>query len=907
VTERGPLRFTFDGRPYSAREGDSVAAALFAGGVRVFTRSFKYHRPRGLLCCAGRCANCLVNVDGRPNVRACMTPARAGMRVRHQNAWPSLQFDLMAVADHCERWLPVGWYYKAFVRPRAAWPVAAWLIRHAAGLGVVQRGSPPADYRHEYRTTDVAVVGGGPAGLAAARAAARAGRRVTLVDEQDAPGGALRAGWRQDLVDRLAAAAIAAGVTIWTGATAFGAYEGRQLGVQREESLVELRYRRLVLATGAYERPAVFAGNDLPGIMLGTGAERLLRRYGLPPGRQAVVATCHDGGLTLAAELRAAGIAVAAVGDTRDGSRVVAARGGRHLRAVILTRPGEAPREVECDLLCLSLGWEPAMALLAQAGLGPPRWDASRSVYCAGEGEEEILLAGCVTGAASTEACLALGETAGLAAAGAAAARLDPPASYPEDPLLFDSPARVKRFVCLCEDVTDKDVRQAVAEGFDHVETLKRYATPSMGPCQGKMCRTAVGAALARCVECAPAAVGVSRARPPAGPVLLGALAAGHAAPVRRTAMHARHAALGARMVNLGEWKRPEVYSSVEEECRAVRERAGLIDVGTLGKLEVFGPDAAALLERVYTIRVRDLAPGRLRYAVACDDAGIILDDGTVTRLAEERWFLTTTTSGVEAMDQGLRWAALPAPGGGPQRALVNNVTAGLAAMNLAGPRARAILSGLTDLDLSPAAFPYLGAREARVAGVAARLLRVGFVGEVGYEIHCPAEHGQHVWDAILEAGREVGLLPFGVEAQRVLRLEKGHPIVGHDTDALSNPVDAGMAWVVKWDKPEFTGRRALQRARAVSGPQRLVGFTLEDGSALPPEGSAILHAGRPAGRVTSCRWSPTLGRGIGLAWVPAAVALEGAPIEMGGLMGIVPAVVTLQPFYDPEGVRVRG
>jgi sarcosine oxidase subunit alpha len=394
--------------------------------------------------------------------------------------------------------------------------------------------------------------------------------------------------------------------------------------------------------------------------------------------------------------------------------------------------------------------------------------------------------------------------------------------------------------------------------------------------------------------------------------------------------MHHRHVALGARFLDLGEWKRPEVYTSVEEECRAVRERVGLIDVSTLGKLEVVGRDAPAVLERIYTNRCADLRPGRVRYGVACDDAGIITDDGTFARLGEERWFLTTTTGGVEAMDQWLRWWSVPGPGEAPRCVHVTNLTAGLAAVNLAGPRSRELLAPLTDLDLSPAAFPYLAAREGTVAGVPALLLRIGFVGELGYEIHFPAEYGAPVWDALLEAGRAFDILPVGVEAQRILRLEKQHLIVGHDTDALSNPLDAGMPWIVRWDKGEFVGRTSLLRVRDERrdpgpGPQdapsappahegcadtsqtRLVGFEIADRTLALPEGSQVVEEGRPVGRVTSYRCSPTLGKGIGLAWVPDEAAREGAWIQIAGPAGRIQATVTLRPFYDPEGRRVRG
>jgi sarcosine oxidase subunit alpha len=387
-------------------------------------------------------------------------------------------------------------------------------------------------------------------------------------------------------------------------------------------------------------------------------------------------------------------------------------------------------------------------------------------------------------------------------------------------------------------------------------------------------------------------------------PVPLGALAARRPEPVKRTPMHERHAALGARPMDMGVWKRPLAYTTVDEECRAVHEAVGLIDVSTLGKLQVTGREAAAFLDWLHPGRLADLAPGRIRYRILCDDAGIILDDGTVARLGEERFLVTTTTGGVDAMEQWFTWWLA----GTGRCAHVANVTGALAAVNVAGPRARELLAPLADLDLSPGAFPYLGAREGRVAGVPAVLLRIGFVGELGYEIHVPADYGPYLWDTLMEAGRPLGLRPFGVEAQRVLRLEKQHAIVGHDTDALSTPWEADLAWAVRLDKPDFVGRDALRAAQGRGSRQRLVGFTLAGPGVLPEEGAAVVVEGHPIGRVTSAKWSGHLGRAIGMAWLPAGLARDGASFEVrveGGATRA--ATVVTRPFHDPEGARLRG
>jgi sarcosine oxidase subunit alpha len=463
--------------------------------------------------------------------------------------------------------------------------------------------------------------------------------------------------------------------------------------------------------------------------------------------------------------------------------------------------------------------------------------------------------------------------------------------------------------------VTTKELAAGIAEGFSDPETLKRYSTVTMGPCQGKMCHGLLAAAQAELTGTSDTPR-LTTARPPFQPVTLAALAGPHLAPVRRTAMHERHASLGARWVDMGDWKRPFAYGEVADEVRAVRQAAGIIDVSTLGKLELMGPDSGPFLDWLHPNRFSDLRVGRVRYRAMLDDAGIVLDDGTVARLGDERFFVSTTTGNVDAVDQWLRWWLA----GSDRDVAVANVTSHYAAVNLAGPRARDILVRLTDVDVSREAFPYLTAREGTVAGVPAIVLRLGFVGEVGFEIHVPADHGAHLWDALMDAGRDAGLRPFGVEAQRVLRLEKLHPIVGQDTDALSDPAAAGMGWLVKSDKPDFIGRDALLRLDTAPGGDVppgtdvdrpvLTGFAME-GTAIPAEGSAVVADGRPIGRVTSSKWSPTLGRPIGLAWVARGHAADGAPltIRLGADThgASAPAVVRTRPFYDPDGERQRG
>lgn len=949
VNRSRPITFTFEGRSIPAYEGETVAAALYGAGVRIFSRSFKYHRPRGLLCVAGRCPNCLMEVDGTPNVRTCIEPVRPGMRVRGQHTWPSLERDVFAWFDKLHRVLPVGFYYKTFIHPTWLWPTYEKVLRRLASLGRLDIAhEPESDGEHLHLFTDLAVVGGGPSGIAAALEAARLGVEVLLIDDEPTLGGHLQ--WHMlpsegeppgyELAQSLAAQVRAEpNIHHLSGATAFGLYEGRLLGVVQGEHLIKVRAQRIVVATGGFDRPLVFQNNDRPGVFLAEGLQRLITLYGVKPGRRAVVVANGDRGLRLARELLAAGIQIAAVADARsqppgssDGRRlreagvailpgqtVLQTRGRKHVDGAVLVRLDESTKPipgsehiVACDLLALATGWEPATALLAQ-GEARLTYRPDLGAFFPTDLPSWLFAAGEVRGVHGLGAIHRDGRLAGLKAAlslgvghsgSQALAEILQRESDQPSPVrcLVSVPHPMpKRFVCLCEDVTEKDLADAIREGFDHIETLKRYTTVTMGPCQGKMCHFSSIGICAALTERSFPETGATTARPPIKPVPLDALAGSRPGPVNRTPMHHLHAALGATWMDMGPWKRPLVYTSVEAECQAVHERVGLIDVSTLGRLDIKGKDAATFLDWIHPNRFSDLKPGRVRYRLMLDDAGIILDDGTVTRLGEDHFFLTTGSGSLEMVEQWLDWWLA-----GSKRCVhVTDVTGALAAINLAGPRSREVLSRLTDLDLSPEALPYLAAVRGKVAGVPVLILRIGFVGELGYEMHFAAEYGEYLWQTLLETGRQFDIAPFGVETQRVLRLEKLHIIPGHDTDALSDPLAADMAWVVRLDKPDFVGRATLARAKADGLRQRLVGFEMLT-SVVPGEGNAVLADGFPAGRVTSAKWSAFLGRSIGMAWVPTQLAVEGGQIQIRCNGRIHLARVVTKPFYDPEGKRLR-
>jgi sarcosine oxidase subunit alpha len=484
------------------------------------------------------------------------------------------------------------------------------------------------------------------------------------------------------------------------------------------------------------------------------------------------------------------------------------------------------------------------------------------------------------------------------------ATRLSGHVTLSSSPIANLAETKGKCFVCLCEDVTDHDLRRGIAEGFDTIETLKRYSTATMGVCQGKTCGLLATEVCAQATGRGLGQVGTTTSRPPAVPVALGVLAAAQRHhPVRRTPLHHWHHAAGAKWTDAGLWRRPETYGDANAEVQAVRTGVGLFDACTLGKLEVVGPDAAELLERVYVNRWSDLGEGRVRYGVMCNEDGILFDDGVGIRLGEDRYYLTATTGNAEAVFQ---WLLLWKTTWRLDVTVLNHTTA-VAALNLAGPRSRDTLARLSPMDLSPEAFPHRTWREGEVAGVKCRLLRVGFVGEVSYEIHCPASAAWHVWSALYEAGAEYGLRLFGVEAQRVLRLEKGHLILGQDTDTLSTPLEAGLAGLVRFEKPLFLGRGPLERLKERGPRMSLVGFEVPDVNVVPAEGSQVVQEGRPVGRVTSARYSPTLGKSIGLAWVPAASARQGQPLRIRRQGSDAAATVVPTPFYDPEGTQLKG
>ncbi len=945
IDSEHPLAFTFEGERVVGYAGDTVSSALLGQGQWLQGRSLKYHRPRGPFTLNGDDANTLVQLPEEPNVPAEHVGAAEGLRVQGQHYSGSLKRDRARINERLARFLFVGFYYHAFYRPRGIWNFWERFIRRAAGLGRVDTRAPHRYYDKDFDFCDVAVIGSGPAGLAAAIAAADEGADTILIERESTLGGALNYGRfdgpgtaaqreHDQLVPRVREHA---NIRIRTETTCTGRFADNLLALVHGQRLTKLRTGQVVVATGAIPQPAVFRYNDLPGICSGSGALRLMHRFGVRPGRRAVCLTSNADGYGVALALADAGVEVAAVVDTRHhpeldprvnavhskgiavhpGSAVMhAVERNQHVagvRIVSRERTGQtsAPGiDFECDLVTIDVGETPAVSLVAHAGA-----DVSYSTASAGLTVRALPrgmhIAGSVAGPASLATAGTEGDAAGRAAAagqpGAVpdASERDGPSNDPWP--IFEHP-QGKEFVDFDEDLTVADLRNAVSEGFDSIELVKRFSTVGMGPSQGRTAHVnavrIVADALGQPVEGARA----STNRPPATPEKFGHLAGRAFDPVRYTPIHQRHLDAGAHMMVAGPWWRPAYYGSDREtsmraEVRAVRENVGLIDVSTLGGIEVRGPDAAEFMNRMYTFAYRKQPTGRTRYLLMTDDTGSVVDDGVAARFSEDHFYVTATTGGVENVYRRMLWW------NAQWRLDVDlaNVTAAYAGINIAGPNARRVVEALdSDIDFSAEAFPHLEARTGQLAGIPVRALRVGFVGELGYELHCPTGYGEALWDRLFEAGRSYGIQPFGVEAQRTLRLEKGHIIVGQDTDNLTHPSEAGMGWAVQRRKPFHVGAPAIAAREQHTPTRRLVGFQLPiETDPLPEESHLVMENDQITGRVTSVAWSPTLGRPIGLAFVGPDRAEPGNPFTIKAQGGrFIEAEVVSTPFVDPDNER---
>jgi sarcosine oxidase subunit alpha len=911
------LPFSWNGHRLSGLRGDTIASALAASGVVVFSRSFKYHRPRGILTATFHDPNCLVQVGDEPNVRGGHRRLERGMEVRAQNVWPKLELDLASANRVLAPFIGAGFYYKTFMKPERLWPSYEKVLqRFAPGGQVPVRPVSHARYDQRYAHPDVLVAGGGPAGMAAAAAAARAGASVMLVEEEHELGGHLRFGGRAELAtlaELRAELAAEPSVEVLCDAVVTGRYDDNwvavlQRGLSRvRERLVKARTRALVVAPGLIERPYVFRGNDLPGVMLSTAVRRLVNLYAVKPGERAVVLTANEEGSAAAEDLARIGVEVVRVLDARRGDDLVRARGRGRVESVETSHAGT----IECDLLVVAAGWTAPTSLLNMAG-DRPRYEPTAARFVPGGPlPENVLATGGIVGEGSSEELIAHGRAIGaLAAARAGHGRGgEVPALQPRShPALFR--ASTHGFVDLSEDVTSKDILAAAREGYDSIELLKRYTTVTMGAEQGKLESVNTVALLAEATGRSIAETGTTTWRPPYVPISLGALAGRPMNPVRCSPMQSWHEAKGAVPIVAGEWIRPEHYGDPAAEVRNVRDHVGIIDVTPLGKLDLRGPDVPKLLSFLYVNRWSRLEVGAVRYGVMCSEDGVVLDDGVTGRLGERHWFTSTTSSGAAAVLEWIElWLQTAHPDWGVH---VTAVTSAYASINVAGPRSRELLSRLVSgVDLAPQAFGYMQVRTGSIAGVeGCHMWRIGFTGELSFELHVPAGYGLHVWEQLLEQGKDLHVAPFGLEAQRVMRLEKGHVIVGQDTDATTKAFSAGLDWLVKLDKDDFAGKPELVWENEKGVQARLVGLQPLDPHEVPPEASQIVTSGGAiVGRVTSSRFSPTLGRSICLGVIAPRVAAAGhiVSVQLPDGRRVGATVTEHHAHFDPEGTRLRG
>ena len=925
VIHRGePLEFRWNGRSIPALRGDTIASALLASGERTLARSFKYHRPRSVLTADFHDPNCMFEVDGEPNVRGAHRRVEPGMAVRSQNAWPSLDHDVKRVNALLKPFLPPGFYYKTFKQPRAFQGLYRRTLRRFSAGGDLSTAPVGEYFDKRFLFHDVIVAGGGPAGMGAALAAAEGGARVLVVEEEHELGGHLRYGGPSELAllaELRAGVQAAETIEVLTDAAVVGRYDHNWIAVLQRgagaarERLLKGRPGVLVVASGLIERPYVFSGNDLPGVMLSRAARRLVNLYAVQPGQRAVVFSANSSGDAAATDLERAGVDVEWV-NARDGHDLTVARGRGGVQEVHLADG----RRLHADLLVTAAGWTAPTSLLNMAG-SRPIYEPRAARFLPGALPPDVMATGQLVGDADAGGLVEHGRAIGFEAtrrargtlahwrSSATEAAQTPSLSVDDHPELFGTAA--DGFLDYSEDVTAGDIASAADEGYSSIELVKRYTTATMGPVQGKLSSVNLVSVLADATGKTIEETGTTTWRPPYVPVTLGALAGRKFAPLRRTPMHDWHGGHGARWMTAGSWLRPESYGDPHDEVRNVRESVGVIDVSTLGKIDLRGPDVPQLLEFLYVNKWSKLGVGRVRYGAMCAEDGVVLDDGVTGRLSNQHYFMSTTSGG---SDRVFRWIQdWLQTGNTGWRVKVTNLTDAYASMNVAGPRSREVLAAIIDdVDLAGESFPYMHVRQASIAGVGGCFMwRIGFTGELSYELHVPAGYGMHVWDAVMRAGGRFGIRPFGVEAQRTMRIEKGHGVVGQDTDAVTGPFGAGMGWAVKLEKSDFAGRPELawQNAHPDEVARRLVGLKLADSSIVPDESCQLLHQGRLVGRITSCRWSPTLERAVALALVAVDCAEANSWLEVRLTDGrTVPAAVTEQlAQVDPEGARLRG
>jgi len=988
------IPFTFDGRTYAGFEGDTLASALLAHDVHLVGRSFKYHRPRGIMSAGSEEPNALIRLgEGariEPNLRATQIELTADLKSESQNRWPSLAFDIGAINSFFHRLLPAAFYYKTFMWPANMWMTYEHFIRRAAGLGkAAEDHNDPDRYEKTHAHADVLVAGGGASGLMAALAAGRSGARVILADEQNEFGGWLLseadtmldgkpgADWVAAAVAELAALP---NVTLLPRTTVFAYMDHNYLTLMERvtdhlghtpahlprQRLWKIRARNVVLAQGCHERPLVFGGNDLPGVMLAGAVRSYINRYAVAPGRRAVVVTNSDDAYRTALALADAGVYVRAIIDMRPapgtslvtdairrgiavhtGHAVLEAVGNHRVSRIKVARINPKTAEIagdifyiDCDLLAMSGGFTPIVNLHSQAR-GKLSWHDKQLCFVPSSYHEAARSAGACNGVFDLAQAMAEGAKAGADAAEKsghignmpACPEVDAPAQEYTPLALWKVPtdanpgAEPKAFIDFQNDVTANDIKLAVREGYHSVEHVKRYTTNGMATDQGKTSNINALGIIADQLDDAIPNVGTTTFRLPYTPSSLGAIAGRDIKdlfdPARLTRMNEWHEAQGATFEHVGQWMRAWYYpkpgetmaDAVSREVKAARTTAGILDASTLGKIDIRGKDAAEFLNRVYTNAWLKLPVGKCRYGLMLKDDGMVMDDGVTSRLGETHFHMTTTTGGAaRVLDWLEEWQQTEWP---ELEVYMTSVTEQWSVATVSGPNARAILEKAgCSIPLNDEAFPFMSFREGTISGLPVRIFRISFTGELSFEINTPARLGLALWKNLMAAGEEFGLTPYGTEAMHVLRAEKGFIIVGQETDGSVTPQDLGMDWIVSKTKADFIGKRALERkSMSFTNRKQLVGLLTDNPKDVIPEGAhAVLDPNEPMpmtmlGQVTSSYYSPNLGHSIAMALLKGGHSMKGETVWFPMIDGRPPikARITDTVFYDPKGEKING
>ena len=980
INQTKKIGFTFDGKKYYGFEGDTLASALLSNGVHLFGRSFKYHRPRGIISAGCEEPNGIVQLEinefTEPNRRATEVVLYEGLVAKSQNRWPSLNYDLGAINDLLSPFFPAGFYYKTFMWPPKFWKTYEYFIRRAAGLGHAPKKDDPHKYEHYHYHCDTLVIGGGVSGLYAAKIAAAKNLKVLLVEQEDQLGGAILSSndyenkinansqteWKNTILDELNNLE---NVKIITSTTLFAYMHYNYLlaiqdlqpnnGKNKKNSIRQvvwkIRAKKVILATGSIERPLTFNNNDRPGIMLANSVSKYLNGYGVNLGKEIVIFTNNDSAYQTAMDFHHQNINIAAIVDVRNdiegdlpktvkklgikiysGSIISNTTGRRKIKTVHIKKINDTNVEIiNCDLLCMSGGWTPTVHLFTQSR-GKLKFRDEDSCFVPDQAYQKTISIGACNGTFDLKNILKETYTSVNDFLNEEEKILDGEL-YDAERINIgkqenawivnkENISKSKMFVDFQNDVTAKDIKTALSEGFQSIEHVKRYTTNGMATDQGKTSNVNALGIISELTGQDISHLGTTTFRLPYTPVTFGAMAGRFVKEFfdveRKTPMHSWHVDNNALFEDVGQWKRSWYYpkknetmdEAVNREVKATRDSLGILDASTLGKIDLKGRDVSEFLNRIYTNAWSKLAVGKCRYGIMLGDDGMVIDDGVTTRLGDHHYLMTTTTGNAASVMSKLEdWLQTEWP---ELEVYLTSVTEQFGTISLNGPNSRKIVELLfPDQDFSSESFPHMSFKNLEIDKVSCRVMRISFTGEICYEINIPASYALSLWNKCIQLGKDFNITPYGTEAMHVLRAEKGYIIVGQETDGSVTPVDLDMNWIVSKKKYDFIGKRALIRSDTVKEDRKqLVGILTVDPSIVLEEGSQLVEVETSlpmpmVGHITSSYYSPNLGRSIALALVKSGTKKKGVKLIVPTVNSSVEVEITNPVFIDPENERL--